>query len=169
MKTGFRKISSSFIFFIALLPLIFALYTLTSQAAIHHQMHEELEQKNLVTIHVKSFELVWTRTGKEASINGNMFDVKSYIIKGDDIELTGLFDKDEDGLFTHIDNTQQKNSDATTGTSVLKLFGCFSWNSNNIATQHLSSSVISSLQKNQQNNSLQNPFLSFDTPPPKLS
>lgn len=168
MKATLNKIISSLFLLLATLPLIFAAYIQTSEAVIHHRMQEELEQKNLVTIHVNSSQLIWTNKGKEASINGNMFDVEKFSVTGNDVQLTGLFDRDEDALFAHINNQQQNNSDATAGTSVLKWFGCFSWNANNIITQCLCSSTILSPQKIQQNNILQEPFLSCDIPPPKF-
>jgi hypothetical protein len=40
-------------------------------------MKEELEQKNLVTIHIKSSQIARSEKGKEALVNGNMFDVAS--------------------------------------------------------------------------------------------
>jgi len=168
MKTVPQKIKSFFILCIAALPLIFAAYVQISEAVIHHEMKEQLEQKNLVTVHVKSFQLVWTDKGKEARINGNMFDVESYKINGNDIELTGLFDKNEDALFAQIDNARQKNNpDATGSVLVLKWFGCFVWNTQQTITGNLSPQKIITVS-NQQNNILQNPFLSCITPPPKF-
>ncbi len=152
---------------IALLPLIFAVYVQISEVVIHHQMNEKLDQKNLVTIHIKSSQIVWTKKGKEANVNGNMFDVKNFLINDDDIRLTGLFDKDEDALFAQINNAQQKNnSDAAGSISVLKWFCCFLWNANNVTSEILSAQLIISTPIHQ-NNFLQSPVLACDTPSPK--
>src|SRR5690349_16902621 len=113
MKTASFKIISYFILSIAILPLMFSGYVQVSEAVIHYKMKEELEQKNLVIIQVKSSQIVWTEKGKEAIVNGNMFDVEHYKINGDEITLTGLFDKDEDALFAKIDNCNSNNSNAT--------------------------------------------------------
>lgn len=150
-----------------MLPLIFAAYVQTSEAVIHHQMREELEQRNLVTIQVKSSQIIWTEKGKEASVNGFMFDVERYAISGDKIQLTGLFDKDEDALFAQIDNAQQKNNnDATGSVLVLKWFGCFSWNTNHASVNILSARSIYN-NPIQQNSYLENPVLPCETPPPE--
>lgn len=151
----------------AALPLIFAAYIQISEAVIHHQMREELEQKNLVTIQVKSSQIIWTEKGKEASVNGLMFDVERYAVNGDEIQLTGLFDKDEDALFAQIDNAQQKNNnDATGSVLVLKWFGCFLWNANHVPVSILSAQSTYN-KPIQQNSRLQNAVLSCDTPPPE--
>ena len=63
-------------FCIAMLPLIFACYVQISKAIIHHEIREAPEQKKLITIHVKSSQLIWTDEGKEARTNGNMFAEK---------------------------------------------------------------------------------------------
>lgn len=152
---------------IAMLPLAFAAYVQVSELVIHHQMREELEQKNLVTIRLKSSQIIWTEKGKEASVNGFMFDIERYAVNGNEIELTGLFDKDEDALFAQVDNAQQKNNnDATGGVLILKWFGCFSWNTNHISDNILTAQAIYN-KPIQQNSCLQNPVLSCETPPPK--
>jgi hypothetical protein len=167
MKAAYFKIITSFMLCIATLPLIFAGYIQIDEAVIHHQMKEELKQKNLITVHVKSSQITWTEKGEEARINGNMFDVAAYKINGDDIEIRGLFDKDEDALFAQIDTCNQKNNcDAAGSTLVLKWFSCFSSVQKNNALNYISA------EKDIYNSTLQNifiksPFLSFDTPPPK--
>jgi hypothetical protein len=151
---------------VALLPLVFAAYVQTSEAVIHHQMKEELEQKNLVTIHVNASQLIWTEKGREAIVDGNMFDVKDYAVNCDVIQLTGLFDKDEDALFAQMNAQQKNNPDATGCTLALKWFGCFGWVSNTCLNEFFLTEkplFLSTLQ----NNFIQSPVLSCDTPPPK--
>ncbi len=166
MRAALHKTISYLLLCIALLPLIFAVYIQMSESVIHHQMKEALEQKNLVTVHIKSSQIVWIEEGKEASINGDMFDVEKYLIKGNDIELTGLFDKAEDALFAQINNSQQNNTDATGSISVLKWFGCFNWNTHQTNLEIIPAKKILAASL-QQNHSFKNPVLSCDTPPPK--
>jgi len=109
----------------AILPLVFAAFVQISETTIRHQMEEELEQKNLVTVHVHASQVVWTDRGKEAIVNGHMFDVKNYTTNGDHIKLTGLFDNDEDALFAQIDDHQKNNTDGTSDTLILEWFSCF--------------------------------------------
>jgi hypothetical protein len=166
MKAASRNIISYLLLCMALLPLVFAAYIQTSEALIHHQMKEELERKNLVAIHVNASQLIWTEKGREAIVDGNMFDVKAYTINGADIQLTGLFDKDEDALFAQMSIRQKNNPDATGSTLALKWFGCFGWVSNIslnelfLAEKPLPVSLL-------QNNFIQSPVLSCDTPPPE--
>jgi hypothetical protein len=166
MKTPFRKIISYLMLGIVVLPLVFAGYIQTSEILIHREMKEGLEQKNLVTIHVRSSHLTWTKKGKEAIVNGNMFDVKNYTENGDQIELTGLFDNDEDKLFTEINMQQENNTDATGSTAALKWFSCFSWHPDNDPNQFFVAQN-SLFPLSRQYTFIQDPVLPCDTPPPE--
>jgi hypothetical protein len=166
MKTVSFKIIPYFILAIAILPLMFAGYIQVSEIIIHYEMKEELEQKNLVIIQIKSSQIIWTKKGKEAIVNGNMFDVEHYKANGDEIELTGLFDKDEDALFAKIDNCNSTNSNATGSTLVLKWFSCFLSVQKDNASNFFTAEK-KSLGSTTQYIFFQSPFLSFDTPPPK--
>jgi len=166
MKVAFHKLITCFLLSLAALPLIFSVYFQLSQSIIHDEMREELEKSDLVTIRVKTSALTWTETGREASVNGKMFDVEKFIVKGNEVQLTGLYDKDEDALITQLDNQEKNNSEPTGSTLVLKWFSCFSW------IQDRESNDLFSAQ-NSCNNALlqeeyiQNPVLSCETPPPE--
>ena len=166
MKGPSHKLISYLLLCIAALPLMFAVYVQFSEGIIHRQMREELEQKTLVTIHVNAAQLIWTNKGKEATVNGNMFDVKDYTVNAGDILLTGLFDKDEDALFAQVNAQQKNNPDASGSSLALKWFSCFSWSLNAAATEFFltEKSLPSSLL---QNDIIQNPVLPCDTPPPE--
>lgn len=167
MKAAFNKTVAFTMLFIAALPLVFAGYVQVAEAIIHHQMKEALKQKSLVIVRIKSSQITWTEKGKEARINGNMFDVAGYKINGDYTELTGLFDKDEDALFAQIDTSNQKNNfDATGSTLVLKWFSCFSSVQKNITSDFISTEK-NSCRLATQTIFIKTPFLSLNTPPPK--
>jgi hypothetical protein len=131
-------------------------------------MREKLEEANLVTISVNISEVKWTHKGEEAVINGNLFDVENYSIKGDNIQLTGLFDKDEDKLVAQIENSQKNNSDNSNNNSlVFQWLGCFSLFKENNQTEFL---ICVNKQKYTpiQIPIIINADLLNDTPPPKL-
>lgn len=73
-------------------------------------MKEKLETEHLITLSIKATDLVWIDIGSEAFINEKMFDVASYTLLGDSIQLTGLFDSAEDKLHAELQHLmQQKN------------------------------------------------------------
>ena len=166
MRAVLRTYMTCFLLILAALPLIFSVYIQISQSVIHHEMREELEKNNLVTIRVNKSALSWTEPGKEAIIHGNMFDVEKLTMNGGEIQLVGLFDKDEDVLITQLDNHEKTNPDTNGSELVLKWFSCFGWSQERelisfSAVQKLSN--IPSLQKN----NIEAPVLSCETPPPE--
>ncbi len=114
-----RKILSIFFAAIISIPGLLSVYLYSSQLVVQYRMREELEQSSLVTVVVPACKLQWTRPGKEASIDGNLFDVKSYRLINDHFVLTGLFDKEEDLLIKHIAHLQQKSANRTNSGPVI--------------------------------------------------
>jgi hypothetical protein len=82
------------------------------QLWIRHQMQEQLEQANNITItHLQPGNIEWIHKGKEMRINGAMFDVEKYILETDGtITVQGLFDSAEDKLALEVAETQNNNS-----------------------------------------------------------
>ena len=68
------------------------------QRQLKHEAKERLEKINLKTIVLSTRDFRWTETGKEISIHGELFDIKSYSIKNGKFIFSGLFDKDETAL-----------------------------------------------------------------------
>jgi hypothetical protein len=79
-------------------PLFLFVGFIVKQKIIQHQMLEQLENASLQTITVNQTAVTWVKKNKELIVDGKMFDVKSYIITGDKIILTGLFDEEENKL-----------------------------------------------------------------------
>ena len=94
----------------ALLPACFAVFFIISQWKIRHDMKEKLENENLISLTVKTTDIIWVDMGEEALVNGKMFDVASYQQSGASIELKGLYDTVEDNLHVELQRLmQQKN------------------------------------------------------------
>ena len=123
-----RRIPAILFLGVIFIPAIISLYLYASQLIIQYKMREEMEHASLVTVIMPASQLCWIRPGKEASINGNLFDVENYELKGDSIVLTGLFDKDEDLLMKHISYMHQnynKSNITGGGGAVFKWLSCF--------------------------------------------
>ena len=77
-------------------------------------MEEKLELYSLTTITVSLENIVWVEEGKEVLINGHLFDINSYKLEEKNIQLTGLFDEDEDKILkkinTFFDDVAGENS-----------------------------------------------------------
>lgn len=103
-------------------PLFFFTGYLIKQKIIQHQMKEQLENASLQTITVDKANITWVKKNKEAVINGELFDVKSYVVAGDKVMLTGLYDAAENKLKKEFANLMQhkKNGSAPLEQLILK-------------------------------------------------
>ncbi len=110
MYQGSKKITVFGLLLLLAIPLIFTLTVLLKQRALQYHNRERLNTELLQTVIVLKQELNWLKEGKEAVINGKLFDVKSYKTEGNNVLLTGFFDGKEDILVQHINKiVQEKN------------------------------------------------------------
>jgi len=82
------------------------------QRQLKYEAKERLEKINLKTIILSTQDFRWTEPGKEISIHGELFDIRSYSIKNGKFIFSGLFDKDEtalDKLEHNWKNNQEEN------------------------------------------------------------
>ena len=84
------------------IPLLFSVSVLVKQQIAQYQRNEKFSKEILQTITVSSEAVYWVKAEKEVLFNGKLFDVKSYIKKGNSISLTGFFDDKEDKLVQQI-------------------------------------------------------------------
>lgn len=94
-----------------MLPLLLPVISQIQQRYIQWDMLEQLEQKELVTIELKTSEMHWIRNGKECLVHGELFDVKRYDHKNGSYILTGLFDHKEKAILQQLvqHTEEQKN------------------------------------------------------------
>ncbi|MEJ7739413.1 MAG: hypothetical protein WKF97_18465 [Chitinophagaceae bacterium] len=92
-------------------PLFFSIWFLISQQSVRSAMEQKMEQEYLQTIVVLKSDVHWVKPGKEIRVQGSMFDVKSKRQKGDSIYFTGLFDADEDVLYSQLKNATDEFGD----------------------------------------------------------
>jgi len=74
------------------------------QLIIQFEMEERLEKLNQKEIIIPQTELNWKKKGREAYINGHLFDVSSYSINNGLVTLKGLFDFEEEKIIDAINN-----------------------------------------------------------------
>jgi hypothetical protein len=101
----------AFIFFCATaIPLSCCIYLFIKQQIIHHEMAEALEKRALHTVTIKTSDARWINFESEILIGGHLFDVESYKQDGNNLQLTGLYDTEEDNLNEQLKNIEQKKS-----------------------------------------------------------
>jgi len=163
-----RKYITCFLLLLAALPFLFSFYFRVSERIIHHDMREELEMKHLVTVRVDASSVTWTKTGKEALVNGKMFDVNQFTAVNGQIELVGLFDEDEDILMSQLDSQEEDRFPANGNALVLKWFSCFSWvqqtDLNNLLLEESSSNIA-----RHEKDVITDAFRACETPPPETA
>ena len=93
-----RYWSAGFLAGIIALPLLFILLLQGLQHHAQHEAKERLEKEALVTLKLAAHELHWYKKGKEILIDGQLFDVKTLVQKGNEVIVTGLFDKKENDI-----------------------------------------------------------------------
>ena len=93
------------------------------QKYIIYKMKERLEQGSIKTVSVDVVSIRWVRKNKEVLIAGKLFDVKSFCVEGDKINLTGLYDSDEDSLKEELENftLQKARNNSRRGRRVLSV------------------------------------------------
>ncbi len=120
-----KKHITSFLLLLAIIPLSLCVQFVVNQQIVKHKMMEKLEHEMLITFTFSQQQIKWVIPGKELLVNGKLFDVKKYIEKNNRIEITGLFDKEEQALKESYVKLLQDKSDTI---PFKKLMGKFFFN-----------------------------------------
>lgn len=110
MFLNLKKILTAALLLIVAVPLFFSAGFLIKQKLIQHQMKERLEKVSLQTVTLPLSDIRWIKKNKEISIDGNLFDVKSITVSGNNAIITGLYDFDENKLHKVVKNLFQQKS-----------------------------------------------------------
>jgi hypothetical protein len=105
MNEKHKRILTLALLMIVAAPMFFYVGFLVKQKMIRNNMLERLESSALQTISINNKDVKWEEVNKEIIINGELFDVESFVIKTDRIIVTGLFDIDEDKLKDYYVNS----------------------------------------------------------------
>ena len=113
MNTRLKKTGALLLLLIAAGPVLLLTGLWVKQKIVQHQMEERLENSHLHTITTNIANIKWIEKGEEVVLNGERFDVKSYVIEGNQITLTGLYDTEEQQIKQEaagVMNNKQNNS-----------------------------------------------------------
>ncbi len=173
MKGFSKKTKASLLLFAAIMPVLIICSLFVKQTLIRHKMEEQLEKAALqkVTVHIADFK--WLKEGKEAEINGRLFDVKEYSIAGGIITLKGLYDDDECEIkktITSLYKTRHNGENSPVNTLLIKFFN------NTIIDRNFSYTSLtkykySNIKENAfsiYSESLLQRFIPVATPPPNI-
>lgn len=83
---------------LVLLPFASIIFLQAWQLYVKHEAKERLEKALLETIVLQKDQFYWEEEGKEISMGGKLFDVKSFVVKGDKTIVTGIFDEKETAI-----------------------------------------------------------------------
>lgn len=98
MRKPTNHIASVLLPVLILLPLFCILAVQAWQVYLKNGAEERLEKGSVETMVIKTNQIHWEKKGKEISINGKMFDVKSFHINGNNITVTGMYDEKETAI-----------------------------------------------------------------------
>jgi hypothetical protein len=166
-----KKILAFAILLAVAAPLLFFTCFLIKQKWIEHEMEERLENASLRTITIDITAVHWIKKNKELTIDGKLFDVRSYTVNGSNVILTGLYDNDEDVLNDQMKNfIQQKNgTNAPLSQAVFNLlFPPLFNNTADTIDQHPWQLITNHFIPYQEKK-ISNKYLSILPPPPKYA
>jgi len=105
-----NKILSLILISITAIPVSYSAYFFVKQQIIHHIMAEALEQSALHTIITTTGKAKWVSFGEEILIDGHLFDVESYKQTGNNLQLSGLYDIEEDHVNEQLSKMEQQKA-----------------------------------------------------------
>lgn len=120
---GFRNYLTGFILLsLAAMPAVMAVRFVISCEIARHKAIEQLEKGNYRVLTLKAAQIQWLEEGKELLVDGKLFDVKDYRHIAGNIEVTGLFDTEEDELREKYRRLINNSTEDTGDAYLLKLF-----------------------------------------------
>lgn len=122
-----RSLSVIILLIITGIPFFLSVLFIGNQQYVRHQMKEQLEKKNLISLTIPASNLHWYKAGKELLIDGQFFDVKSiHMLEGKRYQVTGLFDHAEKQLHEMLTKSMREEPGNDTQPLLLvKLFSSF--------------------------------------------
>jgi hypothetical protein len=164
MKNRIKKIASIFFLALTLMPLISSSFLIIRLKIVQHEAKEKLEKGMLQTLVLNKNEFNWFKINKEISIDGKLFDVKSFSEKNGWYVFKGIYDHDETALNKNINNSiNEKANQFLTGLFQM-LFSAHS--SNFPELPPIGKMVVSSFPLIVQD--ISSPVKDILTPPPQL-
>jgi len=95
------------------IPLCFCAGILLKQKILQLKRKARFETEMMQTISVLPNQLHWVKKGKEAKVDGKLFDVESFSVSNNKIILTGFFDHKEESLEEQLRELAEEHNDAS--------------------------------------------------------
>lgn len=110
MLTIKRQFTAVVLLLLVALPVFLSVGFYIKQKLVQQQRTQRFKTELLKTVTVKADKINWIEVGREILIEGKLFDVKSFKVRGANIIFTGFFDAKEDKLVQQIVKLEkQKN------------------------------------------------------------
>ena len=110
MLTVKKQFTAFAMLLLVALPLFLSVGIFIKQQLVQQQRTQRFKTELLETFTIKAEKADWVEVGKEIRVDGNLFDVKSFTISGNNLVLTGFFDSKEEKLVKHIGDIEQQKS-----------------------------------------------------------
>lgn len=136
------------------------------QTILKHQWKERLEQQAAQTITVPIVTIVWEKQDRELVIDGRMFDIFSYYVKGNSLVATGVFDEEETRLETFLTIQNSHSPQTVSVVQLLFVIQCFAALLKWVFTATNGGCITATFPTF--SNTHTNPFFSIITPPPRF-
>ena len=111
MRRGYRRTTALGLLLLMAIPVCFCAGVLLKQKLLQLKRNSRFETEMMQTISVMPDNFQWIKKGKEARINGKLFDVQSFSITKNAILVTGFFDGKEEKLAEQIRELAEEKED----------------------------------------------------------
>ena len=110
LKSIAKKNGIILLLILAASSLFYNLAFRVQQLVVRQKMKEKLETQVLHVVTIAEKDLQWEEKGKEILVNGELFDVQSYVFINGYYSFIGLSDKEETALVNQLKKTTQTAS-----------------------------------------------------------
>ena len=106
-----RKLLTSAMLVLIMMPAIYCIYFQVNQQLIRWRMWAMVEENATDIVVIHPSKLYWMKKDREIFVNGMMFDVKSIEKTGDSLRITGEYDYEESGLYEKLESLHEEDND----------------------------------------------------------
>jgi len=110
VKKPVNYIGSLLLLLLVILPLASIIFLQLWQLYVKYEAKERMEKAFLETIVLQKDQFYWEEEGKEISIGGKMFDVKSLTVRDNSFIITGIYDEKETAINSMLSKQVSNNS-----------------------------------------------------------
>lgn len=124
-----NKIIAFTLLLIIAVPVFLSLNFLLKENIIQQEADEKMETVVLKSVRIPAADLIWVRKGKEALIDGRLFDIKSFKTENGLVTLLGYYDDKETKLLDEYKNIADNSTNNPLSKLVFKFLFLAVYNS----------------------------------------